>query len=311
MKEKILQILEQNNISYALSGKNVGKNAIGIDCPFCVDDVGKHLGILPNKSGGYYYSCWRNKEHRGGIFFLFSKLLGISIDAVKELFDYTEPVTKILPEDKKIGGVDRLEFPPEFKEVKNEFPTEIFYNYLKRRGFDSGAIQRYRLMCALEGEWKNRIIIPVYINGQLVTWQGRTISDLTSLRYKSLSLEKSIRAIGYCLFNYDNLHGGKSLYITEGPFDAMKIDYYTRADATCLFTLNMSKKQEELLLTILPKYDRIFILLDNNAELASANLLCRLSYCKNIFVRYLPTRFKDAGEMNEKEIKDFIGRDNN
>ena len=69
-KDNIVEILKAYNIPYALTGKNVSKGYIGLNCPFCDDDDNFHLGINPEKN---FFACWRNNEHRGNIVKLFMK----------------------------------------------------------------------------------------------------------------------------------------------------------------------------------------------------------------------------------------------
>ena len=81
-KDNIVEILKAYNIPYALTGKNVSKGYIGLNCPFCGDDDNFHLGINPEKN---FFACWRNNEHRGNIVKLFMEVLGFTEKEVKLL----------------------------------------------------------------------------------------------------------------------------------------------------------------------------------------------------------------------------------
>lgn len=312
MKETIKKILLSNKISFAEHGKNIGKKALlAIDCPFCGDDNGKHLGIMDG-----YYTCWRNANHRGNLPYLFSILLGISLTEAKLLLQeksfiddnlldnlneicYTNNI-----EDKKLGGVDKLIMPKEFHDIKSSGLSKPYYNYLWNRGFDDvpKLVEKYDLKYTLTGRYAFRIIIPIYQDGELMSWQGRAINPDAQLRYKDLKVEDSVRHVKFCLYNYDNLMGGKALFITEGVFDALKLDFYgQRINATCIFTTSIRDEQIALLLQVAHKYEKVFIMLDREAESQALSLLDKLSFIKNI-EWYSSLVADDPGSMSKEQI---------
>jgi hypothetical protein len=304
MKDRILSILEYFKIPFALSGRNLGKKAIaGLNCPFCGDDTGFHLGILDNG----YYSCWRNKKHRGNIYYLISYITKQPIQTIQDMFTDIEIKPVSVPK-KIIGGVDSLILPKEFLTIEDNPKTKVFYNYLKNRGFDDaeGIINKYSIKCAIGGKWDNRIIFPLYQYNELMAWIGRSVATNPYLRYKDLSIMESVRHAKFCLWNFDKLIRGGKLVITEGIFDAMKIDWYTNIPATCVFTTSIRQEQIQLLSEL--ELKKIVILFDNNAELQSIDVADTLSlYCPNVSYVFLPEEFKDAGEMSKYQIQEFIG----
>jgi hypothetical protein len=309
IKNKIIELLEQYNIPYIKSGKNVGKKAIaGVNCPFCGDDDGYHVGILQYKNY-YYYKCWKNSSHKGSLNKLFSILLSKSIDECKNLLTldvnnviiYTENEI----EEKKLGGVKSLEFLPEFKLISNTGIYSTFKDYLKRRGFSNvnETINRFKLMGCLSGPWAYRLIIPIYFNHKLVSWSGRSING-NPLRYRDLSINDSVRHVKYNLFDYDYINNNltNKLYICEGQFDAMKLSLYSRNNATCIFTTSIREEQISLLYKISGKYKELILVLDKNAEIQSMLLMKQLSFIKNLKFLYLPVGIKDTGALTQEQI---------
>lgn len=317
MREKIIQLLNDYGIDYALAGKNISKEAVaGINCPFCGDDEGKHLGIMEK-----YYTCWRNPAHRGSVPYLFSKLLGISFTEAKLLFEknYVEDdflldnyknlwyniSTKL--EEVKMGGVQSLELDKRFKKIDQSIFGRIFWNYLYGRGFDDipQLVEKYNLHYTIRGDWAYRVIFPIYMESKLVSWIGRSVDKNVELRYMDLSKEESVRYPKYCLYNYDNLTGGRVLYITEGVMDALKLDFYGASDvhATSIFTTSMRDEQISLLMKKSMLYDKVYLMLDKETEIQVMTLLDKLSFIKNLSWVSTPFGKKDAGELTKQEVE--------
>src|SRR5262249_2643522 len=136
--------------------------------------------------------------------------------------------------------------------------------YLQGRGFDDPdqVIKDYNLKCCLTGTWKGRLIIPVY-DKKLLGWQGRSIRTVDGVaRYLT-----SHPAVKRNLFNLQNLSSGEYLYICEGPFDAIKIDFYgkPRIRATCTFGVDFTPEQIHGLYNLRGKFAQLVALFDFDA----------------------------------------------
>lgn len=317
----IRNIFSQYNIEYAESGKNISKGWIGVNCPFCEEDEGFHLGI--NEKSGYW-SCWKNSKHRGkGYYNLFRKLLKCSEQQLRLLCEDK----KLLIEDEfnsikdklnskdiiKENKIQLLNFFPEFLEIKNKGGTKRFWDYLIERGFDNPEIiiSNYHLLCCLINEYKFRIIMPIYKNSKLVTWTSRSIYKNAKLRYLSHAKELSVLNIKDTLFDYDYINGGgEVLFITEGPFDAMKMHYLFPSfvyKVTCLYTKSITNSQEVLLYNIAAKYDKIILLLDKNELSQSLFLMNILSFIPNFKTMIFPFEdIKDPGELTSKHMNELL-----
>lgn len=321
MKEKILHFLERNNIEYLPEGPNVKKNNVNIACPFCKNDPSFHMGIsLLNGE----YACWRNGAHRGKSFTrVIQALIHCTKDEARRLLglrvleegEFDSLLNSLFKEEEhkpvKMGGVDKLAFDKEFRPIKDTGMTKPYWDYLEYRGFDNveRLIAMYGLKCALVGYWKYRIIFPVYFEGQLVTWVGRSITSKVEPKYLDLSIERSVRFPKYNLWNYDELlNGGKVLYITEGIFDAIKLDFYFPQGykATCLFTKTIMDEQQILLKEVAKEFKEVRILLDADAQTQAMQIKAELSYIPNITLGQLPEGVKDPGELNKDRIYKYL-----
>jgi hypothetical protein len=324
MSDRLIRIFEKNNIPYQLAGRNVKRGNLTIKCPFCGSlDKGMHLGI--NLDDGAF-SCWRDHEHRGrNTARLVSVLLRCSIAQARSelglgVLDDDEYVRAIKflvdnPEidTRSVGGVSFLSFESSFRTIDRQGLRSRFWSYLEDRGFSDSDIEylcsHYNLHCTLSGDFKNRIIIPVYLDDQLVTWTSRSIDSRSELRYKDLAIEKSIRHCKFCLLDYDYIkEGGEILFVVEGPFDAMNlaVNLPDAHKVTCLFTKQMTEEQSMLLVSILDLYSKVVILFDADAWVQGINLIATHFPTKNGEVVSLPAGVKDPGELSFSQVQSLL-----
>lgn len=323
MKDKILRFLDNYNIDYVSDGHNVKHGHVNISCPLCSDDPSEHMGIRLNNGVS---SCWRNKTHQGLSFIkLITILLTCSYRGARQLFgdsmimvDEGETLESILkgldPVDDKINKPPRkkLKMVSGCMTIKKCGLTRRFWNYLYRRGFEDveWLVNTYRIGCCLDGDWINRILFPIYYNGELMTWVGRSIFDNARLPYMDLFEERSIKKPKVCIYNFDALMvGGKVLFLVEGIFDVLKLEYYLPSNykAGCLFTKTMTSQQMYLLSILAKKFDTICVLLDVDAEEQGHSLVGELS-CVGCPVTFgeLPYGVGDPGGMNEKQVLSLL-----
>ena len=157
----------------------------------------------------------------------------------------------------------------------------------------------------MTGDFENRIIIPVYENGKLMTYLGRSIYADAALRYRALEKEKSVKQVKDCIYNYDRaMRGGETLVLVEGAFDVMKVDYYGKPKlrAVGLFNMNLEASQIELLYDLRGKYDRYILLLDRGEVAPSIRLEDELYFFKNLRSRFLED-VEDPGDLTPKQAK--------
>jgi hypothetical protein len=320
--------LKSHNIVFVEFGSNVAKGHINIKCPFCgSSDPSHHMGL--DESTGYW-GCWRSKAHRGkSPVRLIMQLTGCSSQAALEItgrgkevnysdFDRAVSMLKEEPvvESKKQST---LRMPPSFRKITNSGYGPKFKNYLMERGFDSGdlgdVIAEYNLRYTMVGAWAHRLIIPVYTNKGLVTWTSRSILPDEKVRYKSLSHKReeegltALENIKDTLFHYPELKrtGGRILFITEGPFDAMKLDFYGVSKdvrATCLYSTTISEKQRWLIHDLAQDFDEVKVCLDTKELVSNFILVEALS---DLNVSWFPLDdVADPGELSPHQVLRLI-----
>jgi len=245
-----IQFCRDNSVEYWLSGKNVQEGWVNINCPLC-DDESNHGGF--NSVVGYYH-CWRCGGHK--IVPVIKSLLPVSWDTASKMFlDYTGRIQIINKISRKKPKGKKIEIP-------GEELAKMHKKYLSSRGFEPEYFEKkYNLKgTSTAGEFKYRIIIPIYYDGKLVTFQGRDVTDKQQLRYKALSTEKSLIDYREIFYEFDNV-GQKTIGLVEGCFDQWRLgDGFVASFGTSL---------TEQQIRLLCDFDRVFILFDPEFEAQS------------------------------------------
>ena len=332
MKIDWTSFLNDHAISYRTEGKNTALGHVNIKCPFCGHaDPSEHMGI--NLETGKY-GCWRNAGHRGkNPVRLVAEVLNIPWDQARQaLQPYAEGT--LYHGDKRIrellcwaqgettpmlnDHID-LQMPASFLPLKLTTYSGVYSQYLIDRGFKRKDIndlgRSYWLLIGAEN-YARRIIFPVCAGGRLVTWSGRAVYPNMEPRYKTLSPKQpdyyNRRAVApitnYLAFQDSLCSGGNALFITEGPFDALKMDYYARqygVRCTCLFGLAVSEMQKETLFSLRDRYKKFVLLLDAAAMTQACKVQGKLQPLDTQMAR-LPANVDDPGELSERQVCEVL-----
>lgn len=216
----LFKFMDAYHIGYSEHTKNVGNSWVGLDeCPFC-GITGNHIGINIQSKG---YFCW-GCGNKGSLFSLIKELLNINgsetFSIINEFFNGDlEFVIKetgdsvILPSNvmdlMKSGG-----------------------DYLKSRGYnpvyirDKFQVKQTSHQSTLshqdkKSDFKNRLIIPIYMNRKLVSYTGRDYTGIGEPKYKHVFIEACIVPPSSCLYNIDTVKD--KCIIVEGPLDVWRM----------------------------------------------------------------------------------------
>lgn len=305
-----VDFLRDNHIPYVTRGPNTKRGEVSVKCPWCAEeDPSEHLGI--NLTTGYW-GCHRNPLHRGkSKTFLIQGLLHCSRSQawlVVSQYNQADPDTleqalvalNEAPEA-KAAPADRLIMPEAFRCLIDHGSGTRFCNYLRNRGFNDPEFfsRQYRLKCCTTGRWKDRIIFPVFKRGKLVAWTGRAIGN-TLLAPRYLSTSDVIKTV---IFNEDEIYlGGKNLFITEGPIDALKVDYYGQKHggrATCVFGTSITLDQLAILKQVSHKFRRVILLFDPEAVETAFDVN---DWLPEATIGTLPSGVEDPGALSETQV---------
>jgi len=290
------EYLQDRGIEYAEGGtKNVASGWVGIKCPFC-DDTSTHMGINLTTKG---VRCWKcGQPRKGGLAGLISKLENIpirkSFSTIENFIRHTDTRfdERSLSLDAEIRSNDRAKMPFEIKKTLSDESRA----FLRGRGLDDELIaSKYKLMeTGVVGNWKFRLIIPVFMGHRMVSYIGRDYTGKAPIPYLNCPNNNSVIPIKHCLYNFDSVRG--RAIVVEGVIDVWKM-----GDGTVgTFGTEWTREQMRLLSTL----DRVFVLYDNEEE--AQRKASDLAYELGMVVPEVEilrlTTAKDTGEMSNKDI---------
>jgi len=284
----ISSFLDDYEIPYITSVKNVSKGWVEINCPYkdC-GDVSFHMGI--NLDSGAYH-CWICGR-KGGMTKLASEILMVSYqEAERTLSKYEGKIKQT--EEKTKSNVKEV-----MLKTKKEF-GKIYSNYLLKRNYDPEFIKSYYGISAggPSGPFAFRIVIPVIMDNKIVNYVARDVTEKQTPKYKNLPNDKAVVNIKNCLYNIDSVND--TAIITEGVFDVWRIGRGAIATMGKEFTSSQIKIIHE------KKIKRAFVMFDSDAEKHSEKIADILSsFVPKVEIIYLDK--KDPGELTEKEVKDL------
>lgn len=334
------RLLDERRIEYVTRGPNVKRGEINIKCPFCgTADPSHHMGL--NLDNGWW-SCWRRRDiHSGkGPIKLICQLLRVSVREAREIAglgeDYVDPdgfeaiAAKVLgrnkPQEAPASEERTLQYPDSIRPLTEAIRTRRHWNYLFNRGFDKRQrgteevdllVEQYGLMAGVAGDWADRVIIPFYMGGKLVTWTGRAIGP-SARRYRDLELSPnpykkdapwSVLGPKETLYNADAIKaGGRVLVLQEGPFDVLKVDFYAKrygVRSVGLATNSMSEAQVYLLKEAEQTFEQILVMMDTKTELGvvdSYRMRQKLAFIRSVKPEPVPFGAGDGGALTGEQV---------
>jgi hypothetical protein len=274
---------------------------INIHCPFCHGSKNFHLGISlyqPTVS-----HCWRCGWHSTTS--VLSRILNISVGKAKNLIqEYAGPTGTIRKKAKEPRvSILPIKFPqPYFEHLKEDGKK-----YLERRGFDPEKLEKkWELKqtgpISFLGKisYGNRIIIPIYWGGQLVSFQTRDITERSSKRYLACPMKREVIHHKHIVYGKEEEWGKyPALIVVEGVVDVWKLG--TSAVAT--FGTSFTMRQ---VLALAKIHDRFFIVYDNEpqAQQQARKLAVKLKALgKKVFIETVDT---DPGDMKIEDARHFV-----
>lgn len=283
----IIAYLEDRGIEWHEGGsENTSSDFISIQCPnpLCNDHL-NHCGIHPDD---LYFNCWVCGE-KGNIKQIVKWIDECSWHEVKSII---KEFQKDSIEDAKpktlISKPTKQQLPPF---ATKQFPVS-YLHYLKKRKYDPNyLIDKYNLYAVhFIGEYRWRIIVPFYLNGQIVTYTSIHISKEN--KYKHAEKNKSVIEVKNMLYNIDNCTD--SCVIVEGVFDVWRIG----DGAIGIMGTKYTDQQLEMLINY---FKKVIIAFDEGAEELGYNLAKELSGCIPEVIHIEILR-GDPDELPQKEI---------
>lgn len=277
----ICKFLDDRNIRYFHSGNNTSTGWISTNCIFCIDQS-NHLGInLSSKA----FSCFKCAE-KGNAVKLVCTIDGCDVKTAFQIISEYGDGT-FVPREKHYQS--KVKFPMGTVKILSD-PALAF---LESRRYDTQiVIDKYDLYSTgPSGDYKHRIIIPVFVKNRIVSFTGRDITGQSSIKYKNSSEQYSIRDVKQCLYNMDNVYRDKAV-IVEGIFDAWRIG----DGAVATFGTKYTREQ----LRLLKGLKQVFVMYDEDASEISE----KLAYDLAAFVPQIEVLKLSEGDPDDLEESD-------
>lgn len=259
-----ITFLQYYNIPHVTEGyKHCRQGWVQVKCPFCIGNPGWHLGFDLKHD---WWNCWRCGYHR-------------TWDVVLSLLDNDQHEARKAILQFKGRPADRQKFKRAQRSKILELPNNIqsltssAKRYLKHRKFDPELLEVFWDLrsTGIIGKLRHRIFIPIYLEGQMVSWQCRDITGKSSLKYLAQDYSKEI------ISNKDTLYGidqalGKACIIVEGVADVWRLG----PGAVATFGIKYRPSQVKLLLDYFKEF-HIFFDPDPQAKIQAKKLANDLS----------------------------------
>lgn len=227
------------------------------------------ISIDPNKKVSHCFKCGRRYSWAG----LVSYLKRIPYEEAKEI---VEDVFWTKKEVKK-------EIAPVCLPIRSQWSNEA-WDYLIGRGLTKEDIFDREFFYSTEfSKYRNRIILPVKMNGEIKAFQARSIDR----QPKYLSSPN----IGELCYGIDGIRDSKYVVICEGIFDQIAIEK-VGLPAICTFSKKISKSQILLLKNAGVK--RVDMMFDGDAVTETIKYFYELE--KYFEVGIVPTGDKDPAD---------------
>jgi DNA primase len=255
------------------------------ECPYC-GKPSTHRTSFSVNIEKYIWHCFRCG--RGGpLTSLISFYAKIPYEAAEDMLE--QPL-----------GLRREVKKPEEPLKECEIPPQSFFTiranrYLEERGIDSRTQIEFGLYYCNQGRYQGRIIIPVFFNGKIITFQARTVMPDEEIRYLSpFNAPKS--RIWFNLDSYIN----QDVYIVEGMFDCMKL-WQEGIFAIAPLGKEISNDQMNILLD--KRIKRVYLLQDQDALPELQKRWEKLSKCFEVRIKPIIFKGEDPASMTSEQLE--------
>lgn len=264
---------------------------VQIKCPFCSGHDGWHLGF---EYATGRFTCWRCGWHHA------SQVIMVLTGATRSQTQYLLRKYQLRPSKRHNNAQKRLSdecnLPIEAEKLQDRHKQ-----YLESRNFDPDELEgKWGLKgTGPIGNYKFRIIAPIVFNGELISWQGRDITEKAQNKYMTCSLSESVIDPKHVLYGIDYANSS-SVVVCEGVTDVWRLGF----GAVATFGIKWRIEQMKLL----RQYQHIYILFDfaeSEAEKQAEKLAHALeAFCDVELIE--PEIEGDPGDMNQEDADSMM-----
>jgi hypothetical protein len=283
----IEKLLDDFGIANTGAGKHSRPGWVQIECPLCTGNPGWHGGFNLTQA---YYNCWRCGWHT--IEKVLAAITSQNPAQLKKLLrTYTTyDIDDDQPEEDQ-PVIHRVEMP-----LGTDVLQEQHKTYLHSRGLDAQRIEQEWSLLGTGpfGDYKFRIIAPIHYQNRIISYQGRDITNRSSLPYKACPKSHEIIHHKHVIYGMDKVALDRMLLV-EGIADVWNVGPGTGAT----FGIDYTRQQE----LILHRYEGIiFIMFDAEEEKAQEQAEFLVWQLHDNKADVVVLDYGDPGELSPNEV---------
>jgi len=271
-------------------------------CPFCGDSKKssrKKRGHLHFKSEQDVYGQCFNCGESFNFYYLYAHIENVTVEEAflkfnrydkKSILERMSSPKIIQPETPVFNYKDFSYILKDCVSLEDKTDSSILKKYQEKlKNFVNERKIEEKLYIAYTGEYKHRIIIPVWQDNKLIYFQGRRTNDKVEPKYLNPSSDKEL-----IILNIDKFERDKYIIIVEGILDAFSVGN----QATTVLGKEIN---EEFLNTVKEKTDKgVIFALDNDKDGIKQMENCIKKFGADENTRYFvfPNKYKKFKDLN-------------
>lgn len=280
---KLAELLDKFSVPYKQQGEHhhATSGRLQIDCPYCSSNTDKfRMGIATDLSRSNCWTCGIKNP----------------LNVIADLLHQPYSVVKGLVSELELERIERL--PIQGKLTLPKGITKLIdphIRYLHGRGFDVDELTRLWVVKGIGLSFSHPwcIFIPIYFQGEVVSWTTRSISDNGGRYVNAKPTEEAVPLKGL-IYGEDYLRS--TCIVVEGPTDVWRVG----PGAVCTFGIVYTSSQ----VFRISKYPVRVLAFDAEEQAQKkARELCNALSVYPGKTYQVVIDSKDPGEATRKEIK--------
>lgn len=253
----IIQLYKDFNVPFATEGhKHCREGWVNTTCPFCTGNPGMHLGY---NMADDFYVCWRcgwKATHKA-----LALLIHVSEQEAKEIARKYGGKSHVKSAVTVRVGQKKFRLPPSTAPMNDRHKR-----YLTKRKFDPEVIEKIwdvqgtGPISLMDGiSFSHRLVIPIYWEDRIVSFQTRDITAKHSLRYITCPEQREIVKHKHIFYQAIPTKDSDACICVEGVTDAWRFGY----GAIATFGIKYTKYQVR---EISKRFKKVFVVFDDDPQ---------------------------------------------
>jgi len=298
----VIHYLDDSGVSYSTGGDNVSDGWVGVKCVFC-DDHANHLGInLETMS----ISCWLCGV-TGTIAKYIMSLEGVGFAAAVRVIEkyrtaFGESV-EVRAERKRNKRTYKRLLPSGFERILPDKAPVIVRRYFARRRFPLSLCSKYGLGFVKYGKYKLRLIVPIHLDGEVVSFQAVDLTGRARIPYLDCPKDRAVIPNKHLLYGIDAARECDVVRIVEGVTDKWRIG----DSAVATFTKNFTVQQLKLFYERVDTATPVDVVFDSDAHDDGRRLAAQLSGVGFARVSVVELTAGDPADLSDDGVRRLLG----